>query len=435
MKKRVLAALLGICMLVGVTGCGEKETKPIYSASQAEQDYQEPEQETPTGSESGGASEEISVEMLREGINSFAYDMYEELGGQEDIFFSPYSLCTALSLLDTGAGSETKEELEKLLGITDLDTWNREMRAYLEKQWSDDTFVITANSIWLDRGKTFAENVETDFLQPAGYYYKSELYEVDFRGNPDAAVKQMNNWAEQNTKGMIPQIINEIPVDTAMVLMNAVYFEGKWEIPFAEDNTFEETFHGTDGDSQVDMMHQYGNSYAYVESSGMKGIALPYKDENVVMKVFIPREEDGDIAALFSALSFEEKEELLNSLDNGEKVEISRLALPKFTMEKSIDGLNDILQAMGMESAFDPLIADFDKISGDLYVSEVLHKAKIEVDEEGTKAAAVTAIVTCDTAAVIEKEIIEFVADRPFIYVLQDTETGMILFMGRANNL
>ena len=183
------------------------------------------------------------------------------------------------------------------------------------------------------------------------------------------------------------------------------------------------------------MMNQYWEEYAYVEYEGIKGVSLPYKGEEVAMKIFIPVEDDGDITELFGALSDTEKQHLLDKLDTCGKEELTRLTIPKFTMEKAIEDLPGILRDMGMESAFDPNNANFDVIAADLYVSQVLHKAKIEVDEEGTKAAAVTVIVGNGATAIMEPEYYEFIADRPFIYVLQDTKTGMILFMGRVNNL
>lgn len=445
MKKRGLAALLGICMLAGIVGCGKSEVKPVYTVEQAEKDYVEPGGgQGNTGAENGTGQEEQEPGTLRDGINQFAYNMYDELPAEENIFFSPYSLCSALSLLDVGAGSETKEELEQMLGITDLDAWNRAMKEYLEKEWAEDTFVLTANSVWMQQGKEWSEDVETAFLQPAGYYYKSELYEADFQGNPSDAASRINAWAEENTKGMIPQVVKEDSLDVVMALLNAVYFEGKWEKPFLAEDTYEDTFHGTNGDSQIEMMHQYEEYYAYVESNGIKGIALPYKDADIVMKVFIPvlpeygkgdvEDETQDIEALFAALSAEEKGTLLDSLDTAPREEITRLALPKFTVEKSIEDLNAILQDMGMKTAFAD-DADFDSIGEDLFVSEVIHKAKIEVDEDGTKAAAVTAVLVGETCALTEEVPIVFEADRPFIYVIQDTQTGMILFMGRVNTL
>lgn len=431
MKKNRLAWLLAICMFAGISGCGKQET---------EQSQIQKEMENMDGAAQENESLLLPVEeeMLKNGVNQFAYQLYGRLESGENVFFSPYSLCSALSLLNLGAGSETKKELEAMLGISDADAWSRAMREYLSTNWSDETFVLTANSVWMQQGREWAADIEADFLNPAKEYFKSELYEADFAGNPADAIVRINGWADTNTNGMIPQVVSELHPETAMILMNAVYFEGKWEIPFEEESTHEETFHGNSGDKRVEMMHQYGEYYAYIETDGMKGIAIPYKDSSLVMKIWIPdiskNPDGGDIEALFAALTDAEKEALLESLDDADKKEIDRLVIPKFTMEQEIGGLNEILQSMGMKEAFAET-ADFDRIAEDLYVSRVLHKAKIEVDEQGTKAAAVTVVEAAGCAMVEEKIPVVFEADRPFVYVIQDTRTGMILFMGRVSNL
>ena len=390
--------------------------------------------------------EQEPAEMLKNGINCFAFEMYGELGEGENLFFSPYSICTALSVLNLGAGSATKAELEDVLGIADFDIWNAAMQSYLHKAYSDDTYVTTANSIWLREDKEWAENMEADFIKPAAGYYSATVEELNFRERSGDAIARMNSWAEENTDGMIPKVIDHIDPNTVMVLMNAVYFDGKWEIPFLEDDTREGTFHGTDGDVTTDMMYLWHEEYAYVEMYGLKGIAIPYKNSDIVMKVFLPLEEEiylpedssinyahgTDVGGIFNDLSTEEKQKLLDSLDEADKEELARLILPKFTMEYEVENLVKILQNMGIEAVF-KTDADLDRIAEDIYVSQALHKAKIEVDENGTRAAAVTAIVTNDGGALMEHPK-EFVADRPFIYVIQDAETGIILFMGRMND-
>ena len=444
MKKRFLVVLLSICMLTGLAGCGteinlqNRTGEETMTGQEQNTNGNGQAEDTNTSvirvADYTGSNLQGDVSILREGINSFSYEMYDHLEAGEDLFFSPYSLCTALSLLNVGAGGDTQAQLQEMLGIEDRDAWNEAIRIYLARTWSEKTYMLTANSVWLQEDKEWAENIETDFLQPAAHYYNSELYKLDFKNNPDEAIEKMNAWADVNTEGMIPEIMKELPPGMVMALMNAVYFQGKWDEPFMEEDTMERTFYGTEGEKQVDMMHQYGERYAYVESNGMKGIALPYKDSTIVMKVFIPLEEDGDIESLYAALSTEEKEALLDSLDSATAQKVDTLAIPKFTMEKEIEGLNQILQDMGMESAFLPS-ADLDRIAEDVCVSDVLHKAKIEVDEEGTTAAAVTVITVMECAAMPPKEPVTFIADRPFVYVLQDAETGIILFMGRVNNL
>ena len=391
--------------------------------------------------------EQDAAEMLKSGINNFAFEMYGELEEGDNLFFSPFSVCSALSVLNLGAGSNTKAELEEVLGIADFDIWNAAMQSYLHKTYSSDTYVTIANSLWMQEDKTWAENMDTDFLKPAREYYSATAEELNFAERPQEAVSRINAWAEDNTKGMIPHVINNVSPDTVMALMNAVYFEGKWEIPFLEDDTVEAAFHGTDGDVTTDLMYLWHERYAYIEMYGLKGVAIPYRNSGIVMKVFLPLEEEIylpedssinyaygiDVEGVFAELSAEEKQKLLDSLDRADKEELARLALPKFTMEYEVGGLVEILQNMGIESAF-KADADFDLIAKAVYVSEAMHKAKIEVDENGTKAAAITGLLGNAAAPPPPEQPKEFVADRPFIYVIQDTETGIILFMGRMNN-
>ena len=339
-----------------------------------------------------------------------------------------------LSMLDVGAGGTTKNELENALGITDLDEWNDEMKAYLSKDWSQNTFVNTANSVWMNKGTTWAANINSDFLTPAKDYYSGEIYEADFDGQADKVVQNVNNWVSDNTNKMIPEILKEIPGGTVMMLINAVYFEGKWDTPFTEDKTFQSSFYGTDKESVVDMMHLYGEHFAYMDNGEIKGITLPYDGDNVVMKVFMPTADDGDINELFDKLSNEEKQKLIDSLDDASNVEINTLQLPKFTDEQSIDGLDDILKNMGIQSAYLES-ADFSKIADGIAVSSVNHKAKVIVDENGTKAAAETDIMIKETAMMPSEETYNFIVDKPFVYVIEDQSTGMILFMGRVNSL
>lgn len=431
MKKRMTALLLSACMCAGLAGCGTNtpgnnpgHTKTDSSVTSL----------TDNITVTSVKTDVTSFDQLKNGINEFSMNMYSALPADENIFYSPYSIASALSMLDVGAGGTTKNELENALGITDLDKWNDEMKAYLSKDWSQNTFVNTANSVWMNKGTTWAANINSDFLTPAKDYYSGEIYEADFDGQADKVVQNVNNWVSDNTNKMIPEILKEIPGGTVMMLINAVYFEGKWDTPFTEDKTFQSSFYGTDKESVVDMMHLYGEHFAYMGNGEIKGITLPYDGDNVVMKVFMPTTDDGDINKLFDKLSNEEKQKLIDSLDDASNVEIDTLQLPKFTDEQSIDGLDDILKNMGIQSAYSES-ADFSKIADGIAVSSVNHKAKVIVDENGTKAAAETDIMIKETAMMPSEETYNFIVDKPFVYVIEDQSTGMILFMGRVNSL
>lgn len=431
MKKRMTALLLSACMCAGLAGCGTNtpgnnpgHTKTDSSVTSL----------TDNITVTSVKTDITSFDQLKNGINEFSMNMYSALPADKNIFYSPYSIASALSMLDVGAGGTTKNELENALGITDLDEWNDEMKAYLSKDWSQNTFVNTANSVWMNKGTTWAANINSDFLTPAKDYYSGEIYEADFDGQADKVVQNVNNWVSDNTNKMIPEILKEIPGGTVMMLINAVYFEGKWDTPFTEDKTFQSSFYGTDKESVVDMMHLYGEHFAYMDNGEIKGITLPYDCDNVVMKVFMPTADDGDINKLFDKLSNEEKQKLIDSLDDASNVEIDTLQLPKFTDEQSIDGLDDILKNMGIQSAYSES-ADFSKIADGIAVSSVNHKAKVIVDENGTKAAAETDIMIKETAMMPSEETYNFIVDKPFVYVIEDQSTGMILFMGRVNSL
>ena len=416
MKKRMTALLLSACMCAGLAGCGTNtpgnnpgHTKTDSSVTSL----------TDNISVTPVKTDITSFDQLKNGINEFSMNMYSALPADKNIFYSPYSIASALSMLDVGADGATKKELENALGITDLDEWNDEMKAYLSKDWSQNTFVNTANSVWMNKDTSWSADIEKDFLTPAKDYYSGEVYEADFNGQPDKVVQNVNNWVSTNTNKMIPEILKEIPGGTVMMLINAVYFEGKWDTPFTEDKTFQSSFYGTDKESVVDMMHLYGEHFTYMDNGEIKGITLPY---------------DGDINELFDKLSNEEKQKLIDSLDNANNVEIDTLQLPKFTDEQSIDGLDEILQNMGIRSAYSDS-ADFSKIADGIAVSSVNHRAKVIVDENGTKAAAETDIMVKETAMMPSEETYNFIVDKPFVYVIEDQSTGMILFMGRVNSL
>ena len=431
MRKKLTALLLSACMCAGLAACGRHTPNNDPEHTRTDSSVT-----SLTGNitVTSAKTDVTSFDQLKDGINEFSMNMYSALPSDKNIFYSPYSIASALSMLDVGASGITKEELEDTLDITNLDEWNDEMKAYLSKDWSQNTFVNTANSIWMNKDTTWSANIEKDFLTPAKNYYSGEVYEADFVGQPDKVVQSVNNWVSTNTNKMIPEILKEVPGGTVMMLINAVYFEGKWDTPFTEDNTFQGKFYGTDKESVVDMMHLYGEHFTYIDNGEIKGITLPYDGDSIVMKVFMPTADDGDINELFDKLSNEEKQKLIDSLDDGRNVEIDALQLPKFTDEQSIDGLDDILKNMGIQSAYSDS-ADFSKIADGIAVSSVNHRAKVIVDENGTKAAAETDIMVKETAMMPTEETYNFVVDKPFVYVIEDQSTGMILFMGRVNSL
>ena len=380
-------------------------------------------------------------ETLMESTNTFAYRFGAQLAdGGENYFFSPYSICSALAVLDNAAGGETKEQMERMLGIEDLAHYNEQLSFYMQKPRHEEASLQSANSIWIDRHCTLTDTAYTDYLPLVEFYYEAEIWEADFALDPNGTKDAINGWVEQHTGGMIPHFKEEVDPDIILSIVNAVYFYGEWSAPFGAEATFEQTFHGQNGDAEVPMMHQGELYLPYYEQGGLCGISLPYGDGSVVMNVLLPSEDAQQSAAeLFGSLSATEKNDFLTTLMNHETLFVQSLALPKFTMDYSVPNMPQLLSGLGMEDAFIPGTADFsgmaDPDAAAFYVSEVSHVAKLEVDELGSRAAAVTDIGIKNMSLVIEENPVTFTVDRPFVFFIQDKETGMILFMGEVRNL
>lgn len=379
---------------------------------------------------------------LAQGVNNFAYDMSEYLAeGGENYFFSPYSICVALSVLDNGAQGETKSQIEQLLGITDLTEWNMQMGRFIEAKQSKKALLTGANSIWVDGQFELSDQLYKSYLPLVKNYYHASMYQADFEKNAAKVKEQMDQWVSENTDGLIESCEAAPDADTVLTLMNAVYFYGEWKWPF-EAGINKWMFYGTEEENEVDVMFLSDCWLHYYVSDGLEAISLPYGNGSRVMNILIPVESGKDqpkdfeqtAAGIFGAMSTEEKNNFLDKLLTGEEKWISGIRLPKFSMEYSVPQMDSLLQEMGMKNAFNDRLADFPGI-GEIYVSEVAHKAKIEVNELGSRAAAVTEDASEAASDEPEREIIHFIVDQPFLFMIQDTETGMILFMGQVNNL
>lgn len=380
-------------------------------------------------------------ETLMDASNIFAYQFGDKLAARgENYFFSPYSISSALAVLDNAAEGETREQIERMLGITDREHYNQQMSFYMEKPQNEQASVQSANSIWIDRNCTLSDTAYTDYLPLVDFYYGAEVWEADFALDPVGTKDAINQWVEEHTGGMIPHFKEEVDPDTILSIINAVYFYGEWSAPFGAEATFEQTFHGQNGDAEVPMMHQGELYLPYYEQDGLCGISLPYGDGSVVMNVLLPSEDVQQSAAeLFGTLSGTEKNDYLTTLMNSETRFVQSLTLPKFTMDYSVPNMSQILEELGMKCAFVPGEADFSGITDPqtsaFYVSEVSHVAKLEVDELGSRAAAVTDIGIKNMSLVIDENPVTFTVDRPFVFFIQDKDTGMILFMGEVRDL
>ena len=360
--------------------------------------------------------------------NEFGFDLYARLiDGEENILISPASVAMALAMTYNGADAETQEAMARVLKIhdIDLDTLNRNNLAllYFLKTADPKVHLKIANSLWMREGFEF----DPDFLERNEEFYLAGLKALDF--SRDEAVDVINAWVEENTGGLIEDII-EPPIDplTIMFLINAVYFQGTWTEQFSEEETRDMPFYpAAGGKASVPMMNRTGD-YEYLETPDFQAIRLPYgEEERMAMYVFLPSQELG-LEGFEKNLTFENWESWLGDFN---KIE-GNIQLPRFTVEYE-ETLNGVLKALGMEVAFDPSNANFyNMVPGtppqNIYIAEVKHKTFIEVDEVGTEAAAATSVEM--RLESMPLDFFHMTVDRPFFYAIHDRDTGAILFMG-----
>ena len=370
--------------------------------------------------------------------NEFAVGVYKELRECEgNLFFSPYSIRTALAQAYAGARGQTARQMAEVLRLPkDIPGLYRAFRSFEEtlvsRAQGNAVEVDIANAMWRQTGDSLLKG----FLVIMDAEYKSSLFEADFAGAPDRASRAINRWVLEKTRGKIREIVSptNFGVLTRLVLANAIYFNGKWNSAFDERATSQDYFHFTPGKSQlrqkvsVPLMWQK-SEFMYAKFEGFQALELPYIGKKLSMVIFLPNRVDG-------WMDFEDEmsaERLSQCIQTLRRDSVSAY-LPKFQFESSF-GLAETLKNMGMEDAFAPEIADFTGMTLEklFWISAVFHKAMAEVDEAGTRAAAATIVLTrCLGISDVPEPV--FRADHPFIFVIRDIPSDAILFMGRVLN-
>ena len=347
----------------------------------------------------------------------------------ENTLISPLSVLYALAMTANGADGETLAQMEQVLGM-DVNNLNSYMFAYLDLlPETKDYKMSLANSIWFKDDPNFA--VEQSFLQTNADYYGAGAYKAVF---DEGTRNDINNWVKEHTDGMIPEIIDEIPDEAIMYLVNALAFDAKWADEYEEHQIREGRFTLEDGTRQdVDMMHS--EEHAYLEDDLATGFIKYYKDRKYAFVAMLPN--DGvTVSQYVDSLTGEHLRDLLN---NPEDLTVFA-SIPKFETEYDIE-MSEVLQEMGMTDAFDWQVADFSKLGTynvdgmNICINRVLHKTFISVSEQGTRAGAATAVemVAEGAAEIIEYK--EVVLDRPFVYMLIDCETNLPFFIGTMMNV
>jgi serpin B len=366
--------------------------------------------------------------------SQFAVDLYRELAKEsqdKNLFFSPTSISVALAMTAAGGRSQTEAEMTQVLHLTGiLPQAHAEYHKLLDR-WNADGKdrgyqLRVANRLWGQKGFHFLPA----YLDLTQGQYGAELGVVDF-GQSETARKEINAWVEKQTANKIQDLIPTGALDalTRLVLTNAIYFKGAWANPFKKEQTRDEDFALSGGRKvKTPLMHQT-QTYRYAEDNTLQALELPYKGNELAMLVLLPKMPDG-LAALEQSLSAQQIVDLRAKL-RPQKV---NAYLPRFKLETSF-ALKGTLTALGMKTPFSPA-ADFSGMDGekDLYLSAVIHKAFVDVNEEGTEAAAATGAIMALRSARIERPPVEFRADHPFVFMICDKRDGGILFLGRMTN-
>jgi serpin B len=367
------------------------------------------------------------IEDTANGLGFFSCNMYKTLAqGHENLFFSPYSISSALSLAYLGAKNDTKDQMAKVLGyrlaaskvISSLVEIGKNLNSKRNKVKTN-----VANAAWIQEDYVVLEEY-LDVLKNIGDLVKR----VDFVNSGEAVRQEVNLWVEEKTEQLIKNLIPEgvFTALTRLVLVNAVYFKGTWAAEFDPKHTTEKPFHNIDGSqSVVETMSKSNIKGSYAEGPGFRAVRLPYGNEYspVQMTVILPE----DLKRFEAGFDFNQLEGL-----QWETAKIT-LTMPKFKLERECE-LSAALSKMGIKDAFVGGKADFSGITGDtdLNISAILHKAVVEVNEEGTEAAAATAVVMKRSCCMAPPKYVTINVDHPFMFMIGDSSP---LFMGRVTSL
>lgn len=351
---------------------------------------------------------------------AFGFKLFKELieqDGESNIFISPLSVSIALTMTYNGAAGETAKAMAETLelqGIS-LDQVNKENVKLADSLMDPDSGVQfnLANSLWADKDVRF----RTDFLNKNKEFYDAEIRSLDL--SVPSSIELINRWIKEKTEGKIDEVVDSSDLDAILFLINAVYFKGAWTVGFSEEYTEEKEFTLLDGSrKRVQMMMSQSDQYSYFSGDGFQAVELPYGKERVSLYLFLP-DRESSIKELIKKLNRENWESWMSQFQQ----DLVNVVLPRLRLEYEIE-LTAVLRALGMGIAFTSR-ANFEKMcSGGAFIDEVIHKTFVDINEEGTEAAAVIVV------KMKRGGLMSVVFDRPFFFAIRDNVTGAILFMG-----
>ncbi len=408
MKRKMIAALIGL-MALSLTACGKKmalsdSTKQLTSVKTENQ---------------------TQTEDFKMRYNQFAINLLQQTyqTGKNEMI-SPLSVLAALTMTENGARGNTLAQMEQALsGQTDVEQQGKELSSYMNSLTdTENSHLNIANSIWVKDSNSL--HVNNDFLTENEQLFQAEVYQAPF---DDSTLKDINTWVSNKTEHMIPQILDKINSESVMYLINAVAFNAKWKLPYEKEDATAGVFTTEKGSRQdVDIMHS--TESVYLEDENTTGFLRPY-EEGYYFMAMLPA-EGISMEDYVNTLSAEKFKNLLENASYDFDVDTF---IPEFKSEYSVE-LKDTLENMGMTDAFDGEKADFSGIgssdNGNIYISKVIHKTFIEVDEQGTKAGAATVVGMAEAACLKDPVVKTVYLDRPFVYAIIDSESKLPVFLG-----
>ena len=454
MKLRIWSVVTALLLFAGLAGCGEELPPAVPSATQAPTaaNLTTPVLPAPAAVEELRSDKDRAVsavgsadlgELVR-GNNAFAFELYRALNdGEGNLFYSPFSISQALAMTSAGARGETQRQMADTLrhrlpqsslhpafDVLDRTLASRGQapgRTPNSAGEASQYFRLNiANAIWGQDGYHFLP----DFLDVLAENYGAGMMAADFAGAPDESRVRINDWVAEETEGKVTDLLPPGAVDqsTRLVLTNAIYFNASWLWPFSPSRTEVRPFYLAGGGTvDVPMMTETYKGYGYARGDGYQVVDVPYSWGEMSMTILLP-DEGTTLEALEGSLDSEMLDRIIDDIET----DYVTLTMPLFEFESEFS-LGDTLAEMGMPDAFGGG-ADFSGMTGskDLWISRIVHKAFVSVDEEGTEAAAATAVVVNESGP--GKEPIPVTVDRPFIFLIRDTGTGTVLFLGRVSN-
>jgi serpin B len=410
--RRYVLAAAGV-MLMGVLGCSQVNGSTSALAK------------SPLLTESPSPKKTVTVDTKVVAANTkFGFKLFSEIlktDSKDNIFVSPSSVAIALAMTYNGASGSTQQAMAKALelqgmSLEEINSSNAALKALLENPEPKVQLTI-ANSLWANKNTSF----KSEFIQRNKDFYKAKVTNLDFKDSRSSGV--INTWVNENTRGKINKIVEAIEPSQVLFLINAIYFKGNWNSEFDKNQTAEYPFYTASNKQKQHPMMSRTGEYRYLENEQFQAVNLPYgKDGKISFYVFLPKQNNSE--AFYQNLNSDNWEKWMAQFSKQEGF----VRLPRFKINYDIT-LNDALSSLGMAEAFSAR-ANFSAMGKNLAMSQVKHKTFIEVNEEGTEAAAATSVGIVPTSAVEKPKPFRMIVDRPFFCAVRDNQTGSILFMG-----